>query len=51
MTLATVTLDDKYRLARGRVYLTGLQALTRLLMVQRQRDAAAGHNTAGFVSG
>ncbi len=51
MQLATVTLEDKYTLACGRVYLTGLQALTRLLIMQRQRDAAAGHNTAGFVSG
>jgi len=49
--LADVSLDDKYTLARGRVYLTGLQALARLLIMQRQRDAAAGHNTAGFVSG
>ena len=51
MQLAHVTLDDKYTLERGRVYLTGIQALTRLLIVQRLRDAAAGLNTAGFVSG
>ena len=51
MQLADVTLDDKYTLERGRVYLTGIQALTRLLMMQRMRDAAAGLNTAGFVSG
>ncbi len=51
MTLAEVTLNDKYTLARGRVYLTGLQALTRLLIMQRERDEAAGRNTAGFVSG
>ena len=31
--------------------MTGVQALVRLLMMQRQRDAAAGLNTAGFVSG
>ncbi|MGH8712934.1 MAG: indolepyruvate ferredoxin oxidoreductase family protein, partial [Casimicrobiaceae bacterium] len=43
--------DDKYELASGRVYLTGVQALVRLLILQRQRDAAAGLNTAGFVSG
>ena len=49
--LADVTLDDKYTLERGRVYLTGLQALARLLIMQRMRDAAAGLNTAGFVSG
>ena len=47
----TVTLDDKYSVAAGRVYLTGTQALVRLPMLQRARDAAAGLNTAGFVSG
>ena len=31
--------------------MTGIQALVRLSMMQRQRDAAAGLNTAGFVSG
>ena len=49
--LRTVTLDDKYDLESGRVYVTGVQALVRLLMLQRQRDALAGLNTAGFVSG
>ena len=49
--LRNVTLDDKYELESGRVYLTGVQALVRLLMVQRQRDKLAGLNTAGFVSG
>jgi indolepyruvate ferredoxin oxidoreductase len=51
MALATVTLDDKYALDRGRVYLTGTQALVRLPMMQRQRDAASGLNTACFISG
>lgn len=51
MGLAQVSLDDKYTLERGRVYLTGVQALARLLILQRQRDAAAGLKTAGFVSG
>ena len=49
--LRDVSLDDKYALDSGRVYLTGAQALVRLLMLQRQRDALAGLNTAGFVSG
>jgi indolepyruvate ferredoxin oxidoreductase len=35
----------------GAVFLTGTQALVRLLLMQRARDAAAGLNTAGFVSG
>ena len=38
--LRDVTLDDKYTLERGRVYLTGVQALVRLPMMQRQRDRA-----------
>src|SRR5436305_8119022 len=49
--LRNVTLDDKCELDSGRVYLTGVQALVRLLMLQRQRDKLAGLNTAGFVSG
>ncbi|HUY01903.1 MAG TPA: indolepyruvate ferredoxin oxidoreductase family protein, partial [Rhodocyclaceae bacterium] len=51
MSLASVSLDDKYRLQRGRVFLTGVQALARLPMLQHQRDVAAGLNTAGYVSG
>ncbi len=45
------TLDDKYRKDSGRIYLSGIQALVRLPMLQRQRDLAAGLNTAGFISG
>src|SRR3981189_3066388 len=47
----TITLDDKYVLESGRVYLTGPRALVRLPMMQRQRDLAAGLNTACFISG
>ena len=46
-----VTLDDKYTLTSGRIYLSGIQALVRLPLIQRQRDQAAGLNTAGFISG
>jgi indolepyruvate ferredoxin oxidoreductase len=46
-----VSLDDKYTLQSGRVFMTGTQALVRLPMLQRVRDQAAGLNTAGFVSG
>ena len=49
--LTKVTLDDKYTQATGRVYLTGTQALVRLLLAQKARDEAAGLNTGGFVSG
>jgi len=51
LPLCDVSLDDKYQLARGRVYISGVQALTRLLMLQHDRDRAAGLNTAGYVSG
>ena len=51
MALAAVSLDDKYTLDSGRVFLTGTQALVRLPMMQRQRDVAAGLNTGCFISG
>jgi indolepyruvate ferredoxin oxidoreductase len=49
--LRSISLDDKYTLESGRIYLTGIQALARLPMLQRDRDLAAGLNTAGFISG
>jgi indolepyruvate ferredoxin oxidoreductase len=49
--LETVSLEDKYTLDHGRAFMSGVQALVRLPMLQRQRDAAAGLNTAGFISG
>ena len=49
--LADVDLDDKYTRPRGRVFLTGIQALVRLALTQRQRDLAAGNDTAGYISG
>jgi len=49
--LASVSLEDKWTADRGRVYLNGTQALVRLLMLQRRRDALAGLNTAGFLTG
>jgi indolepyruvate ferredoxin oxidoreductase len=51
MTLLQVELDDKYRLEAKRIYLSGVQALVRLPMLQRQRDRASGLSTAGFISG
>ncbi len=51
MTLLQVGLDDKYRVEAKRIYLSGVQALVRLPMLQRERDRAAGLNTAGFISG
>ncbi len=49
--LETVTLDDKYSLDQGRAFMSGVQALVKLPMLQRQRDALQGKNTAGFISG
>ncbi len=49
--LETVTLDDKYSLDYGRAFMSGVQALVKLPMLQRLRDAQAGKNTAGFISG
>ncbi|MCK6407477.1 MAG: indolepyruvate ferredoxin oxidoreductase family protein [Rhodocyclaceae bacterium] len=51
MSDLSITLEDKYTRTSGRVFLTGSQALVRLPLLQRQRDLAAGLNTAGFVSG
>ncbi|WP_321811899.1 MULTISPECIES: indolepyruvate ferredoxin oxidoreductase family protein [unclassified Burkholderia] len=48
---AAVSLDDKYTLEKGRVYISGTQALVRLPMLQKARDRKVGLNTAGFVSG
>ena len=44
-------LDDRYARTEGRVYLTGTQALVRVMLDQARRDRAAGLKTAGFVSG
>ncbi len=55
--LTTGLLRPDYQLAdqlwadRGAVFLTGTQALLRLLRMQRQHDAAAGLATQGFISG
>jgi indolepyruvate ferredoxin oxidoreductase len=49
--LETVKLDDKYSLDHGRAFMSGVQALVKLPMLQRQRDALVGKNTAGFISG
>ena len=49
--IETVTLDDKYSLDHGRALMSGTQALVRLPMLQKTRDALAGLNTGGFISG
>jgi len=49
--LNSVSLDDKYALDTTRAYMTGIEALVRLPMLQHQRDMDRGLNTAGFISG
>ena len=49
--LLEVTLDDKYTAEQGRIFVTGIQALVRLPLAQRRRDAAAGLRTAGYITG
>ena len=44
-------LSDNLWAPGGSVFLTGTQALVRLLVMQRERDAVAGLNTQGFISG
>lgn len=51
MTKSVVTLDDKYSLTSGRVFLSSNQALVRLPMDQARRDRAAGLKTTGYISG
>jgi indolepyruvate ferredoxin oxidoreductase len=49
--MRNVTLDDKYTATDGTVLMSGVHALVRLPMLQRERDRQAGLNTAGFISG
>ncbi len=47
----SMTLEDRYTVERGWLYMTGTQALVRLALQQRARDAAAGLDTGGYISG
>ena len=49
--LRAVALDDKYTVDQGRIFLSGVQMLARLPMLQKARDLRAGLNTGGYVSG
>ncbi len=46
-----VSLDDKYLLREGRIFLSGVQALVRVPLDQHRADAAAGLRTGTFISG
>ena len=51
MGLPDISLNDRYDLQKSPVLLNGTQALVRLMLMQKERDRAAGLNTAGYVSG
>ncbi len=51
MVKHVVSLADKFDLGEHHQILTGTQAVVRLLLMQKARDAKAGLNTAGYVSG
>lgn len=51
MAKHAVTLDDKCTAETGTVFMSSVQALVRLPIVQKRRDTAAGLNTAGYVTG
>jgi len=51
MALRTVSLDDKYTLQSGRIYITGTQALVRMPLMQHLRDKAGGVHTGAYISG
>ncbi|MDF2114619.1 indolepyruvate ferredoxin oxidoreductase family protein [Roseiarcaceae bacterium H3SJ34-1] len=48
---SAVSLDDKYDLGKSRIFVSGTQAIVRLLLLQKKRDRDAGLNTAGYVTG
>src|SRR5262249_9110642 len=48
MALNQVALDDKYDLAKSRIFVTGFQAIVRLCLIQKERDRRAGLNTGGY---
>lgn len=49
--LTNVSLEDKYTQQSGRIFVTGIQALVRLPMLQQSFDGAKGLRTAGYISG
>ena len=46
-----IRLDDRYDLNQSRIFVNGAQAIVRLALMQQERDARAGLNTAGYISG
>ena len=50
-SLRDVSLDDKYVLEEGRILLTGVQALVRLVLDQHRADLRRGLTTGTMISG
>ncbi len=46
-----ISLSDKYELREGKIFLTGVQALVRLPLIQKDLDEQNNLNTGGFISG
>ncbi len=46
-----IALSDKYEKREGKIFLTGIQALVRLPLIQKDLDAQNNLNTGGFISG
>ncbi len=51
MSTQKISLTDRFDLSKSPVLLNGTQALVRLMLMQKARDRAEGHNTAGLVTG
>jgi len=49
--LRSTSLNDKYDLSKRRIFVSGPQAIVRLLLMQKELDRRNGLNTAGFISG
>jgi indolepyruvate ferredoxin oxidoreductase len=49
--MSAFTLDDRYLREDGEVYLTGVQALVRVVLDRLRDDRRAGRRTAAFISG
>ena len=51
MTTQKISLNDRFDTGKSPVLLNGTQALVRMMLMQSERDRAAGLNTAGLVTG
>jgi indolepyruvate ferredoxin oxidoreductase len=51
MGMPEIGLKDRFDLTKSPVLINGTQALVRLMLMQKCRDTAAGHRTAGYVTG